>query len=92
MTIVEPICFRCKHYNIETGKCPAFDGDIPDEILFGSNDHSKPLKYHHNYTEKEWVLVRAIGKELAELNNQPYIEEKDQDNDIVFEPISVIST
>lgn len=43
MMILEPICFKCKHLNIETSKCPAFKGDIPDEILNGDNDHSKPL-------------------------------------------------
>jgi hypothetical protein len=43
MIILEPICFKCKHFDIETSKCPAFKGDIPDEILSGENDHSIPL-------------------------------------------------
>lgn len=43
MIILEPICFKCKHFNIETSKCAAFEKDIPEEILTGDNDHSKPL-------------------------------------------------
>jgi hypothetical protein len=42
-TSKEPICFSCKHFDIETSTCPAFKGDIPDEIVFGENDHKKPL-------------------------------------------------
>ena len=47
-------CSNCKHY-LGALMCMAFLDAIPDEILNGNNDHSKPLK--------------------------------DQDNDIVFEPI-----
>ncbi len=44
MTIEEPVCFKCKHFDIETSLCPAFPGrEIPDEIAFGDNDHKKPL-------------------------------------------------
>jgi hypothetical protein len=39
----QPICYKCKHFDIETSLCKAFDGDIPDEILEGDNDHSQPL-------------------------------------------------
>ena len=36
-------CSNCKHF-FESEKCPAFpNGNIPDEIIFGDNDHSKPL-------------------------------------------------
>lgn len=48
MLASEPICFTCKHFDINTSKCPAFKGDIPDEILFGINDHSKPLEDQGN--------------------------------------------
>jgi hypothetical protein len=48
MIHLEPICFRCKHFDIETSKCPAFKGDIPDEILFGDNDHKEPLPDQKN--------------------------------------------
>ena len=37
-----PICFNCKHFDKEKVQCPAFpQRDIPDEIIFGSDDHSK---------------------------------------------------
>lgn len=40
--IIDPICYKCKHYAGLYG-CPAFeDGDIPHEII-ESNNHSKPL-------------------------------------------------
>jgi len=45
---VEPICAKCKHLNVNTSLCPAFDGDIPDEILEGDNNHSKPLPGQKN--------------------------------------------
>ena len=48
MTIVEPICFKCKHYNIDKGICSAFKKEIPDEIYIGDNDHSKPLPEQEN--------------------------------------------
>jgi hypothetical protein len=49
MTILEPICFICKHFNIEKSTCPAFPGkEIPDEIIEGSNKHSKPLADQEN--------------------------------------------
>jgi hypothetical protein len=37
------ICFKCKHFDALLGGCEAFRDDIPDEILSGENDHSKPL-------------------------------------------------
>lgn len=43
ITSKQPICFNCKHFNLEESTCPAFDGDIPDEIIFGDNDHTKPI-------------------------------------------------
>ena len=42
----QPICNQCRHF-IDGLKCKAFD-TIPDEILFGENDHSKPLKGQKN--------------------------------------------
>jgi hypothetical protein len=49
MQFDEPICFRCKHYDIKTLRCPAFPGrDVPDKILFGEVDHNKPLPEQKN--------------------------------------------
>lgn len=48
MIILEPICFNCKHFDIETSTCKAFPIEIPDEILSGENDHSKPLPEQKN--------------------------------------------
>lgn len=55
MQPVDVICFRCKHFREVDGGCSAFPTNIPESILSGENEHSKPLK--------------------------------DQENDIVFEPI-----
>ena len=41
-----PICNGCKNH-IDGLKCKAFE-IIPDEILFGENDHSKPLPDQKN--------------------------------------------
>ena len=41
-----PICNNCKNH-IGDLKCKAFN-IIPNEILFGKNDHSKPLKGQEN--------------------------------------------
>lgn len=48
MTIVEPICFSCKHYDKNTATCAAFVKEIPDEIYYGENNHSKPLPQQEN--------------------------------------------
>lgn len=48
MTYVEPICFKCKHYSIDKGICTAFKKEIPDEIYYGDDDHSKPLPTQDN--------------------------------------------
>lgn len=50
----KPICNECKH-RLEGITCKAFEV-IPDEILFGENDHSKPLpgqKGDFVFTKKE---------------------------------------
>lgn len=48
MILLETICFKCKHFNLETSKCKAFRGDIPEEILSGENTHSEPLPEQGN--------------------------------------------
>ena len=48
MIMREPICIRCKHFNFETSMCTAFPDEIPDEIIMGDNDHSKPLPDQEN--------------------------------------------
>jgi hypothetical protein len=40
------ICNSCENHIIYD-KCKAFD-KIPDEIIFGKNDHSKPLEGQKN--------------------------------------------
>lgn len=47
MTVTETICDKCKHFNELTGGCNAFN-NIPNEILLGDNDHSKPLPNQDN--------------------------------------------
>jgi hypothetical protein len=48
MTPVSLICFKCKNFNQIAGGCKAFPDDIPNEILSGENDHSKPLPEQKN--------------------------------------------
>lgn len=48
MTYQKPICFDCKHYDINSGTCAAFPVEIPDDIYLGDNDHSKPLPEQGN--------------------------------------------
>jgi hypothetical protein len=42
-TPIDPICLRCVHFRPFSGGCDAFPDGIPDEILVGDDDHSKPL-------------------------------------------------
>ncbi len=49
MTILEPICVNCKHFDFDKIGCAAFPGqNIPNEILNGDNDHSRPLPDQKN--------------------------------------------
>jgi hypothetical protein len=43
MIFIEPVCFRCKNFDMESSTCLAFLLEIPDEILNGNNDHTKPF-------------------------------------------------
>lgn len=42
-----PACHNCKNY-IDDLFCAAFPEGIPEEILIGENDHTKPLKDQEN--------------------------------------------
>lgn len=48
MTIKEPVCFGCKHYDEKTATCKAFPKEIPDVIYYGENNHTKPLEGQGN--------------------------------------------
>ena len=50
MTITQPICLKCIHFNsIDNDKlsCKAFPEGIPDEIIEGAS-HTKPTKDQKN--------------------------------------------
>lgn len=51
------MCFNCKHFNDDGSyTCKAFPQGIPDEIIFGGNDHEKPLDGQDNdfvFTEND---------------------------------------
>lgn len=55
MIRLKPICFSCKHFDIGTSTCPAFSGDIPDEIGIGNNKHKRPLR-----NQKNSIVFEAI--------------------------------
>lgn len=40
----EPVCMNCTHFYFDKlgRKCKAFPDEIPDDIWFASNDHTKP--------------------------------------------------
>lgn len=40
-------CFHCANWNV-SDTCTAFPDGIPDEILSGENDHTKPLPDQKN--------------------------------------------
>lgn len=43
-----PACNKCQHLNRGTFSCKAFPERIPNEILDGDNDHTKPLPNQGN--------------------------------------------
>lgn len=47
MTPEKLVCIDCKFFNIGIA-CKAFPKGIPDEIISGDNDHTKPLKGQEN--------------------------------------------
>jgi hypothetical protein len=47
LMIPATVCFVCKNYTNNL-KCKAFPDGIPDEILTGKNDHTKPTKDQKN--------------------------------------------
>lgn len=48
VVFVTPPCATCKHRSKKApGYCLAFPDGIPEEILTGKNDHTKPFKGDH---------------------------------------------
>ena len=47
MTVRIIFCYMCKH-RIQENTCEAFPAGIPEEILTGENDHTKPLPDQEN--------------------------------------------
>lgn len=58
------LCITCKNYIQET-KCKAFAKGIPDDILLGFNNHSKPLPDQDND-----IVFEAKEKEDVFLINE----------------------
>lgn len=57
------ICNNCRHKKPGIS-CAAFE-KIPDEIVFGDNDHSKPLPYQKNkivFEPKEDMEIAKLIK------------------------------
>ena len=46
MTLNIPMCFECKN-KLTDYTCKAFPDGIPDKILFGKVDHTKPYNGDH---------------------------------------------
>jgi hypothetical protein len=50
MTIIAPVCARCRHFDRDrrdADVCEAFPNGIPDEIWKGEDDHSEPFPGDH---------------------------------------------
>jgi len=48
INIIRCVCFKCKHFDRQELKCPAFGDDIPTSILKGENDHTRTFKSQKN--------------------------------------------
>jgi len=46
-TILKLKCLECSHYK-GSNRCIAFPEGIPEEIIYGKNKHSKPIKGQDN--------------------------------------------
>jgi hypothetical protein len=64
-TPLDPICMSCVHFRPISGGCDAFPDGIPDEILIGDNNHSKPLEGQAN----DVVFKRGEPKEITDFKN-----------------------
>jgi len=68
MESVNLICFKCKNYrDFEIG-CDAFPNGIPNEIILGQNDHSKPLEFQTN----DIVFEEGSRDDLKDLKAKTY--------------------
>jgi hypothetical protein len=65
MEAVNLVCFRCKNYRRFKGGCLAFPNGIPDEIVSGENEHSKPLKGQRN----KIVFEQMKESDLEQINS-----------------------
>lgn len=61
------ICQQCKHYDPFKFGCKAFptieSGGIPDDVLTGENDHSKPFP--------DQINNLVFEKKMTESEHQP---------------------
>jgi len=45
MELGQPACYTCKHrHPTDVTRCLAFTQEIPEEIMFGDNDHTEPFE------------------------------------------------
>ena len=65
MEAVNLVCFRCKNYRRFKGGCLAFPNGIPDVIISGENQHSKPLKGQRN----KIVFEQMKESDLEQINS-----------------------
>jgi len=56
-------CTICKHFKYSEFNCIAFPKGIPDEILTGKNDHSKPLPNQGNDIIYEPFNSKAMSRD-----------------------------
>jgi len=76
MTILPPQCIVCIHYNsddVVKYSCKAFPDRIPDEILEGEHDHSKPFKGDNGIRFlpiKDLTNSRSISRLANDNSNQ----------------------
>ena len=64
MKVPVPICIKCKHFKTEIWNCKAFPKGVPEIILIGKNNHSKPLPDQANNIVFEPIKKKKKPKKV----------------------------
>ena|SRR5215216_750819 len=74
--VVSPICFLCRHRNLETREtCSAFPDGIPDAIWNGDHDHTTPfpgdrgIRFEPMTEDEERAFDERLDRSAAEFDD-----------------------